>query len=512
MSNNQDSLIASVNQRESELIQRLMNEHSWPASQARYEMPAIGRITTDLEGGEYPPYGRTFKPDKNSYISQFVRKDGQYTMANNMLNNVADRVRRALERNKKYDPRAQSPEETSLAIANGAKALSESEELYRFLGLWDDIYRDKNVVENRYARAAEMYESYMNNPPSDSDPFENMGMPEKFDPSSLDSEANESTGDSESDPDEYDDDGDGDEEESGNEESENNAVEAPQLGGSQNPSDKEIKKFYEYIKYGLPYFDLISQFIDRCVDTPAKRTTASKIQDDMGDHFEIEDMDLDKIHRMTQDGLAMLASDRALTAVMIEDLTIWEQYKTESYKYIDVFVVDNSSSMARPDRIFKALAFIYNRLDKVIEGKAMLGIVEFDTGTRVLTLPKRLILPNRPSWMIETPEQAKWMQKYLIRRYCAGVNGGTNIPAGVATGVKMARKMEELGGVLPNITVVTDDDSSAALIDPSTVNMPVNGIGCANNSHLAIYCAKSGGMYNNLEQVETNPNKIKARL
>lgn len=488
-----------------EIAKRLVNDTNWSDGGVAYELPAIVRIANDLVGAETPPYSAKNPTRPGEYTHQFARR-GQFAQANAVLNNLSSRVQSSLNRNKSFKSSREDALDTAINIANGARALGNSGTLYRELGLLNRIYSDGDPLESRYAFAAEMYEQFKNDPsqnqPND---FGEEQEEQQFDPfgdmSELDGDPGD-FGDGDGSP------GDFDADENDNQDGESDFL-PEDRSGNKNPGAKQLQKFYDYVAAAVPWLELISKYIDHAIETPAKRHKTTRIQDDEGDEIDLEDLSLDKLSRISQESMSIFASNRKLAALTLDDMTYAEQYKTESKKYIDVFVVDNSGSMSG-DRIFRAAAFIYNRLDKVIKNQAMLAIVQFDDSTNLFLLPRDLA-KDEPRWLINTPEKAKWVQRKLLLRYARMTGGGTNIPLGLIAGVKIAEKMQEWGGVLPNVTIVTDDDNGILYMSSTLrkmVTMPVNGIALANNDSLIKFCDSTGGMYNALEQIEMNAAKL----
>lgn len=443
-------------------IAKVMSEHEIADHSIRNEMPAMERILADRSGYEMPEYTRNNKPDRQTYLGGYgINKP---STANALLGNLSQRV------NKGLSPAAplimgESPMKTTAAIAVGAQSIDKVKNFYDALGLLDGFYQNDDVVENRYAVSAAMYAEFL-----------------------LEQQSG----------------GNGDQ--SGGQSGETIEVDSNSQGHG---DEAALKAFAEWVQTLEPYMRILSRYIDKTIGAPTERVKRTKVQDDEGDEIDIVDLDIMQANRMTSDSLVTFASNRAWAAINLDELTMEERYTTMTKKYIDVFVVDNSGSMDG-QRIFRAAAYLYNRLDKVEKGWAMLAVIEFDTSAKTYLIPNELA-GDKPRWLIDTPAKARWAKKNIIARYANFVGGGTSIPAGVREGLLLSKKMEEhYGGHLPNITVITDDDYSIGSMNPSDTNkIPVNGLAIKNNSTLQNFCIKTGGTYYNLDEIELNVSNIK---
>lgn len=424
----------------------------WNQDQIAYELPAVERIVDDLEGVKPSRFSARNKPPQGSYLANSTESPG---MANALINNLSQRVMGALNPAARAITK-QRPIDVARMIAVGAKSIEENRSIWEGMGLMNKVYGGSDVVENRYAMAAEMLSNYLQTHP----------MPDWDMPMGK-------------------------------------ASDKPPCGLCPNPTmdfSAFIDEFKDWMDSMEYHMQLVSKEIDRTIGSPASRIKHLKIYDEEGDKTDITDLDWSNFNRITPDSLAILASDKTVAALTIDTYTMTEQYIEETRKYIDVFVVDQSSSMSDYGCIIKACAFLLNRLDKVIDGYAMCAVIDFDTKARIYELPRN-IAGDKPLWMIDTPEKAKWAKLNIVKQYASFVGGGTSIPAGVNKGIELSKEMEKHGGILPNITVVTDDDNSIAQLDASLITIPVNGLALKGNTDLQDFCISTGGGYNNMQLI-----------
>lgn len=432
-----------------------MHEKGWNPKEIQHESPAIERVIADIQGVKPPRYSKTVQPVDGSYLSASARH--KPALANRLADNLSQRVMRSLApvRGKVM----QNPVESAAQIALGAKSVEKSQALYNMLGLLDKFYGN-DVIESRYSLSAQMYAQYLQQP--------NKSNPGESAP------AGDVTED---------------------------------FGQGHSDLSDHMSMFQEWIETAEPFFRLISKHIDRTMNpVNTSRIKHTRIEDEDGDHTDLEQLDLAQFSKISSESLQTFAASPQLTGLFLDEMTMEIKYRHEMRRYIDVFVVDQSGSMAGY-HILRAAAFIFNRLEKVEKGDAMVAIMEFDTAARMYNIPKELA-EDKPRWLIDTKKKAQWAMKNVVRKYVSMAGGGTDIPVGVKAGVELAYKMEEYGGVMPNITVVTDDDTSISSLDPKTLPMPVNGLALKGNTYLQNFCVATGGMYNNLEQITLNVRNL----
>lgn len=430
------------------------------------DMPALERILSDQSYYNIPAYSRHNPPPKESYLGGYGIT--RPAIANSLVDNVGQRVRKALSPVQQMLDVGHEPMETLQALAAGAQSVDQSKAFYKSLGLLDKFYNGRDVVENRYSLAADLYAQYL------MEQNKNGNSNNGDDGQDKTKEINES-------------------------------------------SDKgsmygQIKKFAEWVATLEPYMRILSKYIDKTFGAPTERVKRTKTQDDDGDEIDIIDLDIMQLQRATMDSLATIAIDRRWAAMNLDDMTMEERYTTMTKKFIDVFVIDNSGSM-NGERIFKAATYLYNRLEKVERGWAMLALVEFDTSANTILIPSELA-GDKPRWLIDTPQKARWAMKHIITRYANMSGGGTNIPAGVMQGLRLSKQMEEHhNGHRPNITVITDDDTSISSLSPeATQGIPINGIAVHQNYPLQNFCISTGGVCYDIEQIELNVGKAAQRI
>lgn len=434
-------------------------------SRIRQEYPAIDGLLYGLNHMVPPRYdNKTNHVPQDSYLSGYQKRP---VIASAMRDNLVNAVVHELN-NQGYEQR-EPIEHIVEKIAAGAAAIEEREYAYRNAGLLNPIYGSSDIVEHRYALAAKFLAQKQKQDDAGG------GQRKQGDPDGM--EYQEATGD-------------------------------PDSGHGED----DIEEFINHILRLEPYMPIISKYIDQCFGAPTERVRHTKVADEDGEKIEIVDFDFDNPSNITLDSLVTMAVPNAhYNAMMMDELTAEERYTELTKKYIDVFVVDQSSSMSSNQYIIRAAAYLYNRLEKVIKGWAMLSIVEFNTQAKIMTLPKELA-GDDPAWMIDTPKKAQYMQQSIIERYLNFHGGGTNIPSGVYAGARLAIEMEKHGGILPNITVITDDDYSITECDHGQVKMPVNGVGVKYNQEMENYCIMTGGKYYHIDDISLNPKQILANL
>lgn len=428
----------------------------------RNEMPAMEQVLSDLSGKAMPKYSKYHQPYSGSYLSGYAKN--KPSLANAMLENLSQRVGKGLS---PVAPMVygggESAMDHTMAIAMGAQGMKEVESFYKRMGLLKDIYRGGDIVEDRYALSSNMYAQYL---------MEQMG-------------------------------GSGG---NGNDE-EGSEIEVGEGGEGHDDMEGNIQKFHDWVISLEPYMRILSKYIDKTIGAPTERIKQTRVDDEDGEELDIVELDVNQLAKMTQDSFTTLAVDRHWAALNIEDMTMEQRYENMTKRYIDVFVVDNSGSM-NGDPIFKAATYLYNRLEKVVKGWAMLAIIEFSTSANTYLIPEELA-DDKPRWLIDTPKKARWAMKHIIYRYANMSGGGTDIPSGVNRGVELSKKMEEhYGGIKPNITVITDDDYSISSLSPESINIPVNGLALSSNHHLQNFCIRTGGTYYNLDEIRLDVPEV----
>lgn len=459
--------MSELSQRQRKIISR-MSDAGWNGTKINYELPAMEAVNAVLESDELPTYSSNNPPPKGSYL--FHQGQIRPQRANALVQNLGQRIALNL-RPVASQLYFKDSVEVTQAIAEGAQAIDQTKSFYDQMGLLKDLYIGEDIVESRYAASAQLYAKFLMEEAS----------------SSLSSMGTEGDGNPQM-----------------------NTADAEEYDGDPN-MQAEIKKFAKWVATLEPYMRIISKYIDKTIGAPTQRIKKTKTQDPEGDEVDIVDLDIMQMNRMTYDSLATFAVDRKWATLNLDNMTMEERYTTMTKKYIDVFVVDNSGSM--DGHIFRAASYLWNRLDKVVKGWAMLAIVEFTTGASVIQLPES-IAQGKPRWLIDTPEKAKWAMENIIMRYANFTGGGTDIPAGVREGIKLSQKMEEeFNGHKPNITVITDDDTSIAMMNPKdTSGIPVNGLALSENTPLQNFCIQTGGTYYNLDQIEMNLDTIRMEM
>lgn len=439
-------------------------KHGMNDGDIRNEMPAMEQVLSDLSGKTMPRYSKHHRPFDGSYLSGYAIN--KPSMANAMLQNLSQRVGKSLSPVAPvvYGGDEEAMEHT-MAIASGAQAMKEVESFYQRMGLLRQIYRGGDVVEDRYALSSDMYAQYI---------MEQMG----------------GGGGSDSDS------------------SDDNDIEVEEASGpGHDETEKRIEKFKEWVMTLEPYMRILSKYIDKTIGAPTERIKNTRVDNEDGEELDVVELDVNQLAKMTQDSFTTLASNRHWAALNIEDMTMEQRYDNKTKRYIDVFVVDNSGSM-NGDPIFKAATYLYNRLEKVVKGWAMLAVIEFSTNANTYLIPEELA-EGKPRWLIDTPKKAKWAMKHIIYRYANMNGGGTDIPAGVKRGIELSLEMEKhYGGHKPNITVITDDDGSIARLDPETIDIPVNGLALSDNYQLQNFCIKTGGTYYNLDEIKLSVSEV----
>lgn len=424
----------------------------WDDGLIEYELPAVERIVDDVEGVKPSRYSAKRKPVAESYVGKSTQSHG---VANALLDNLSQRVMGELDLTQANFQDVRGVD-IARAIAVGAQSIKEHSGMWQGLGIMDAYYNDADVIESRYAMSAKMLNQFIKDNPFPS---------------------------------------------------------GEELGGNQPKCDvcpdmeldmsMFVKLFKEWMDAMEHHMKIISKEIDRTIGAPTSRIKHLKIYTPDGDRSDVTDLDLSHFNQITSESLALFAGDDMTMAMLsLDDMTMTEQFVNETRRMIDVFILDKSISMAGVP-ILQAASFLFNRLQKVVDGFAMLAIVTFAGSAETMILPPE-IAKDKPAWLIDTKEKAKWAQVAVIEKYTSAFGSSTNIPLGVNRGIELAHKMEEFGGILPNITVVTDNDRSIGNLDIDTIDIPVNGLALKDNTTLQDFCVKTGGSYNNLQQIEIN--------
>lgn len=263
----------------------------------------------------------------------------------------------------------------------------------------------------------------------------------------------------------------------------------PENGAKLNISESD---FIKYLFGDIDNFEALSTTIDN-VPELALRDTFTLIRDDDGNHVEHVRLDPNKMSRMLTEGYnAMAVPNPEYFGIRYSngDLLMRENYHIESDKPIELIVIDASGSMSHHKRAERALAYMFNRLNKVIEGKLICAFAMFTSEVY------RLMLPDK-TMVIDNAYDAERAKLEFTNQYTELTErGSTDIALAVSTAYEIAEAMSMTYATnqMVSITIITDDDSSSGdiKIDKRFV---LNCLAVADNAEMRHAVRELNGVY-----------------
>lgn len=300
--------------------------------------------------------------------------------------------------------------------------------------------------------------------------------------------------------------------------------------GSGGPEGEMLLAAEDYLKYlsrSGADFEAMSRGID---DMPAlsMTTDATLKKSRWGDIVVPTTMrDLSQVDKIFPAQLATLGFAPEYFGVQLtsNELMVAEKYEQQDKVRLEVVVVDSSGSMFSQGRAVRALAYVTNRLNKVIEGRAQIGLIFFNdypfpmvlgynydtkkTRNAMVSVAHDVMASHPEKWVIDTPEKAKDAKDQFLRVY-RKLAGGTNIPKAVNAAYLMADTFQKHVGETildgpPHITIITDSDSGSYGIDVRKKYV-INALITDNNPGIQRACVETGGFFGTLNAIR-NPGR-----
>lgn len=296
-------------------------------------------------------------------------------------------------------------------------------------------------------------------------------------------------------------------------------------GGSQAVMMLPEEDFLKYLSRSGSEFEALSKGVDEVPSISMSLDSTLK-RDRWGDIVVPTTIrDPEQLADLLPSQYAMLGVSPQYFAMQLLDheLLVSEKYVIEDKIRLEIVVVDCSGSMFSHNRAVRALGYITNRLNKVIDGKAQIGLIFFSDYAypmvagydykdinkvqKLIEIRDTLIQQHPEMWVIDTPEKAIRAKNEFLKvyRYLAG---STDIPDAISTAYLMATAFEKyVGSELldgpPHITIITDDDSGSNYIDIKK-HFTINALVVANNPGIQRACVETGGFFGTLDAIRTS--------